>query len=95
MMRYGVVAILISAMIIACEAAIPETTVPATATPLVPATVFEQSTEVPTPIEQLAPAPTATPIPPSASFSVDVDSGNAPLTIEYNNTTQGPVTSTQ
>ena len=30
--------------------------------------------------------------PPSASFLVDVDSGSAPLTVEFDNTSQGPAT---
>ena len=34
-------------------------------------------------------------MPPSASFSVDVESGSAPLTVEFNNTSKGPVTSVE
>ena len=43
------------------------------------------------PTVALIPAPT--PVPPSASFSVDVESGNAPLTVEFNSSSLGPITS--
>ena len=88
MMRYGLVAILISALIIACEATAPTTTAPTTVGQ-------RSSTEVPSPslIEQMAPTPTATPLPPSASFSVDVNSGGAPLTVNFSNVSNGPTTS--
>ena len=37
--------------------------------------------------------PTSTPVPPSASFSVDVESGSAPLLVTFVNTSRGPATS--
>ena len=33
--------------------------------------------------------------PPSASFLVDVDSGSAPLVVDFNNTSQGPATAVE
>lgn len=86
--KYGVVAVLISASILAREATAPATTAPPT-----PTAIFEESTKAPTLIEQLAPTSTETPLPPSASFSVDVDSGNAPLTVNFGNVSDGPITS--
>ena len=53
------------------------------------------------PTARRGPAPTltqpptfiSTPVPPSASFSVDVRSGGAPLIVEFRNTSQGQATS--
>jgi len=44
----------------------------------------------PTPTPTLTPPPTSTPLPPLASFSIDVDFGPAPLTVEFENTSRGP-----
>lgn len=87
MMKYGVVAVLVTVLLIACE------TTPSTTAPSAPTSVGQvSSTDVPSLIEQLAPTPTATPIPPSASFSVDVESGSAPLTVNFSNVSNGPIT---
>ena len=66
-------------------------------------TVLLMACEEPTPTSTSSPTPTATPLPtttptpaperPSASFSVDAESGIAPLLVEFKSTSQGPITS--
>lgn len=63
---------------------------PATTTTPTPAAIPTSTTTVtPTPV------PTPTPEPPSASFSVNVESGSAPLKVNFDNSSQGPITSTE
>ena len=45
-----------------------------------------------TPADTPIPA-TATPAPPAASFSVDLESGDVPLTVNFNNASEGSITS--
>lgn len=54
-------------------------------------------TSTPTPSPTLIPSPTATatPVPPSASFSVDLKSGDAPLIVEFSNSSRGPFSSVE
>ena len=66
-MKNVIVAVLVSVLLIACQATIPVTTEPTTVTPPGPTTVFEESTKVSSLIDQLAPDPTATPIPTPTS----------------------------
>ncbi len=105
--KYGVVAVLISALLIACVAAGPTptrpiiTTPPAQTgasgesieTPSLPTQASGALTETPSLVEQLAPAPTTTPIPTSASFSASGSAGNAPLTVNFTDTSEGLITS--
>ena len=96
MMRYGVVAVLVSALMIACEATVPATTVPVSTAPPSLIQASEELPVAPSLVEQLVPAaPAATIIPPSASFSFDVNSGSAPLRVNFNNVFDGPITSTE
>lgn len=48
------------------------------------------ATQAPTPTQ--APPPAPTPLPPSALFTVDVESGPAPLTVKFESAPQGPKT---
>ena len=77
---------------IACEGSDPTATVgsetipPPSSSPAPPsATVGPEPT----------PPPSLSPAPPSASFSVDVESGLAPLTVRFINTSEQPVTSVE
>ena len=52
-------------------------------------------TSTPTPTATLTstPEPAPTPVPPQASFSADRESGRAPLTVYFGNTSEGPIAS--
>ena len=69
----------------------PEVALAPTPEPTPPPTPTSSPTPSPTP----ASSPTPTPAPPSASFSVDWESGTAPLLVEFKSTSQGPVTSVE
>ena len=56
--------------------------------PEVKPTATPAPTATPTP----TPTSTPTPVPPEASFSVDQESGSAPLVVQFQNTSNGPVT---
>ena len=62
---------------------------PATTSGSTPAAAAPSTASGPTPI----PAPTLPP--PPASFSVDVESGSAPPTVEFINSSQGPISSVE
>ena len=66
---------------------VPATTLASVLTPV--ATL----TPTPVPATTSTPTPTPTPVPPAASFSVDVESGSAPITVSFDNTFDGPTTS--
>lgn len=86
-------AVLVPVLLIACEATVPTTTGPVSTAPPPLTEATEESTETPSLIEQLEPTRTATYMRPSASFSIDVESGSAPLTVYFSNVSDGPITS--
>ena len=71
-----------------------EPTIAPVATSTVSPTPTPRPTPTPTPSPTPTPAPTPIP-PPVASFSTDVSSGSAPFTVQFSDTSLGPVTAWQ
>ncbi|MCH8062725.1 MAG: PKD domain-containing protein [Chloroflexi bacterium] len=58
-------------------------------------TLIQTVTPTPTPTPLPTSTPTPTPVPPLASYTVDVESGSAPLTVEFDNASEGPIASVE
>ena len=85
-----------SIMVVSCGDGSPiPPPAPRSATPVVSPTPTSAPESTPTPEPTSTPTPSPTPAQPIAAFSSDVESGGAPLTVQFNNTSEGPVTSVE